>query len=147
MAMCPVCSTDKIPVKKDGDLYKHVRPDGERCENISTNTLVTNESGEPERVLDLDQLNEITNVISVKDLTPEPEDVPEAEEADKTFRFTITLTLPATYVNNPSWHQSNKQLAESRARRAGMTPTGEARYEGAVERGRKVVLTYEVPVK
>jgi hypothetical protein len=140
MATCPVCKTDQIPVKKDGDLYKHVRLDGERCDNISTTLEVKNDTGKSESVLDKDQPEEhaesVTNVISEADLPKE-----------KTFKFTLTLTLPATYINDPAWHQSNKELAESRARRAGMTPTGAPRYEGAVERGRKVVLTYEVPVK
>ena len=143
MALCSVCESTGVPVKKNGDLWKHDTPDGDRCSNIKTEehdngsnllpegpTVVTNDSGEDE---------EISNVVSLSDLS--------VEEDLTIFKFTLTVSNPCPYLGNKSWHESNKQLATNRATQAGKNPVEEARYIGSVERGRKVVLTYEVPVK
>lgn len=149
MASCPVCESTGVPVKKDGDLWKHDSPDGGKCPNINKvlhdtagvlpeSTTLVNNSEEVETVLTEDQLEHFSNVVSLTDLV---------KEDPRIFKFTLTVSNPCPYLTQNSWHEYNKDLAANRARQAGKNPTAEARYVGSVERGRKVVLTYEVPVK
>lgn len=140
MSKCPVCKATGISVKKNGDLWKHETPEGDKCDNISTvpeiktNKSVKNETSDKDLV-------EVSDKSGSDEIKSEP--VREKRE----FTFTITLTKPCNYLQSAEWHASNKRLAEHRATASGESVTGEAQFEGTTDRGRKIVVTYKVPVR
>jgi hypothetical protein len=170
MAKCETCGTTGLRIRKDGDMSRHdcvtVPEDNHDIGGlIPTGIEAVNLSGEAEVVQTLDSYVPVSveadegvttpDVIDMDQLfgVPQDQDVPVVEEeipkAPKKNFYTFTLTVSHTcnYLNSASWHQSNAGLAASRAVAAGHSPEGEAKYVGSQTKGRKIVLTYEVPVK
>lgn len=137
MAMCDTCGTTGLRRKKDGDLSRH---------ECVPDITVEETTYEPAETLEFEtKVEEALVPELVVEETPLPEPIVKVEP--KTFEFKLTVSETCNYLNSASWHQSNARLAASRAAASGHSPVGEARYISSHTMGRKVVLTYEVPVK
>lgn len=140
-----VCGTT-TNTKKNGAPWKHQTPDGEKCSLNERVVPSYDVSGlPPENSLAYNYFGE-SEIVKASD---EVTEVREEADADPVYTLDVNVyrSISQPLMKDAGWHNENKRLAERNARKAGKTPTGEARLVREDERGSKTVLVYEVPVR
>lgn len=145
-----VCGTT-TQTKKNGSPWKHQTPDGARCEFNQRDVPDHESAGFGKSVdrtyTDVNDNPEITEFGLVE--TPvEEEKAKDVVDTRPVYRFEMNVyAVSSPLLNDQGWHNDNKSLAVSKARKAGKIPVGEATLVRQDVVGRKVVLAYEVPVR
>lgn len=141
---CDSCN-ESVPVKKDGDLWKHNTPDGVPC---VPGTDHTTQAAPLAFTADVEQKKDEVR-IDVADAGSKK--TPPEKRADdwgfpNVFLFTFSVSEPCPYLGEPKWEAENKKVAWMKAKDAGKQPCGEPRFlKSEVENNRRV-LYYEVPI-
>lgn len=149
--VCPECG-DTVPVTKTGRLRKHPH-EGETCSGSgqpapesAVEEWPDDDSDEPTLSVGQDAVN-TTDVPErvLPPVAPAPAPKPTLEG----FVHRVRVKAPCPYLEDTSWHAGNQAMAAKAAAAAGRTVTGEASYRGADYSwdGRRIVLTYTVPVR
>lgn len=144
-----VCGTT-TQTKKNGSPWKHQTPDGKRCE-LNQRDVPDHESEGFGKTVD-HAYADVNDNPEVSDLglveTTVEEKVADVVDARPVFLFEMNVySVSSPLLNDKGWHNDNKSLAVSKARKAGKIPTGEAKLLRQDVVGNKVVLAYEVPVR
>lgn len=148
-----VCGTSTW-TKKDGSPWKHQTPDGEKCTQnkrvVSQTATPSEDSHDAGGLLEAGSVTQ-NNSGEAELVYTADETTGSREEADAdpvyTLEVNVYRSISLPLMKDAGWQNENKRLAERNARKAGKTPTGEARLVREEERGQKTVLVYEVPVR
>lgn len=153
---CNGCG-EEVPVKKDGNLWKHQGLDGSDCNQSPKKDHVT--SAEPVSfsvdVTKQDQEVSIDSADAVLKKRLDDEERGVTEEAPaapapvtgSTFSFSMTVSENCIFLDDPRWQGENKLLAKKKATDSGLKVVGEPQQVKSEVVGRNRILYYEVPVE